>query len=214
LTGPTLDLAAVATGELSGTASFPAGYQVVAKRVALAVAPGVVFTVGSDFTSSTSFDFVTPSIPNTSLAVEVSASNAAEEFMGFQKAGLSGTASGLALSGPAVPTLTAPADAATAVSGTTAFSWTPYAGGVHLLEAFSNDGPAYIVLTTAATATLPDLPSLGLPLPTGVSFSWRVNALAPVESLDAVTGSAGLLELVASDFTQGVSTSRSFTTSP
>jgi Carboxypeptidase regulatory-like domain len=208
-------LAPVTQATLSGAANFPAGYSVDTKSFSLLLAPGVSIPLGYDFSAGADFTYTTPSIPGTSVAIAATANSAAGEYIGVQKTGLA-NASGVVLSGPVAPSLSSPMDAATGVGVTTPFSWTAYAGGVHVLFFYLDapSGLSFIVFTAATTATLPDLASLGFSLPASARYGWHLSALAPVTSVDAVAAPRFTQTLFAGDYTEGVSVSRSFTTGP
>jgi Carboxypeptidase regulatory-like domain len=215
LEGQNIVLAPGTQATLSGAANFPAGYTVDTKSFSLVLSPGVSLPLGYDFSAGADFTYATPSIPGTSVAVGATASTAAGEYIGTQKTGLA-NASGIVLSGPIAPSLSSPMDAATGVSVTTAFSWTAYAGGIHVLLFYLDgpSGPSFVVFTAATTATIPDLASMGFTLPASARYGWHISALAPVTSVDALAAPRFTQTLFAGDYTQGISVSRSFTTGP
>jgi Carboxypeptidase regulatory-like domain len=216
LGGQTLGLAAVTTGTLSGTITAPAGYDVNFKSVGLFVETNVALPVLADFAADMGFSYNVPSVPNTSLGIQASAAETFGNYTGLQKTGLAAGASGLALVLPPPPALALPVSGATGVSVSTPFSWSAYEGGIHLAFFYGQDDgtPSYAVVTASATATIPDLASAGLPLPTSEAYGWYVIGLAPLAGVDALAGPASITGLFMADYTEGITANWSFTTAP
>ena len=119
----------------------------------------------------------------------------------------------LALSLPAAPTLTLPADGAAGVTLTTPFAWTEFPGGVYALSflghsADVNEG--FVVYVAATSATIPDLADAGFPL--RGSYEWQVTGIAPVASIDALAAAGGTWALSFGDLMEATSGQQSFTT--
>jgi hypothetical protein len=75
-------------------------------------------------------------------------------------------------------------------------------------------------MTMAASDSLPNLTSAGLPIPASTGYQWSVVAFGPFASMDAATGSSGFIPagyvtgLVQGSGNLGSSVARTFTTAP
>ncbi len=138
----------------------------------------------------------------------------------YYKVGMAPGASGVAITLPVGPELSLPIDATTGVTKSSLFSWSPVPNSVHALVFQPPLGkPRYIVLTTAAADSIPDLSTAGLGLPAGTNYSWSVFSFGPFASVDAAAGASGFLvgvvgSMPTSDAFTGRSGSRGFTTAP
>jgi hypothetical protein len=207
-------LAPVTTGSLSATVSVPPDYTFEYQAAAFQPAPGVSFpNFWGAAGGPASFVYATPSIPGTSLMVSALASM--DQGPGspttFAQKQVPATASSLALSLPAAPSLTVPADGAAGVTLTTPFTWTEFAGGVYAVSLIGQH-EGLVVYVAATSATIPDLTAVGFPL-LG-SYEWQVTGIAPVAGIDALAAAGGTWALSSGDFMEATSGQRSFTTSP
>ena len=211
----------VASAPLGGQISAPAGYAMGEQAVLLQFQPYGAFRLFTNTSGSASFGFNVPMIPQGTYAVVAAATppnqvNAAASY-GILT-GLTPGGSSASLTLPAVPSLGTPVDQANAVDSSTSFSWSsPGSGAVFQLAAMRNDGNANLeidVITSAATARLPDLSALGLALPSGVPFVWQVVAVAPFSGINeaATTTELGQLLSFRRDGSLAQSDVRSFTT--
>src|SRR5207253_62502 len=77
-------------------------------------------------------------------------------------------------------------------------------------------GPTFYVYTHGASATIPNLATVGLPLTGAITYTWQVVGLAPFASVDdwavANTPSSAAPAPCSADFQGGASKQRSFTT--
>ena len=213
LNGQNVSLSPVTTGTLSGTiVNVPNGYTLLYKQVELAVAAGIDLSLFYDFTSAATFSYVTPNISNTQLNVTAAATTSLGEFSAVVESGLSANST-VALTIPTSPTLTSPPDAATGVTASTTFSWTPYSGGIYEFIASPQSGqtgPKFYIVTASTTI---DLASLGLALPTATAYSWHIVGLGPVASVDVLAQPGGINKLTI-DLSYSLSRTLSFTTGP
>lgn len=133
------------------------------------------------------------------------------------KPGLAVNATSVSIPVPAGSDLSLPPNAATGVNNSTIFSYTPFSGGVHFVV-FDGPGanPDYVVVTAAASTTIPNLSSVGLGLPASTVYSWRVLGATPFATVDAAAGPGGWLAvfLGTAEGSRTTSTSRTFTTAP
>jgi hypothetical protein len=166
-----------------------------------------------DTSGSAAFTYTTPSIANTSLSLEAAASSAAGEESIVLMAGLSATASGVAISLPTAQQLTLPVNTATDVTVSTPFTWTANANGISILYVHGG-GPEFYIFTSGTTTTLPDLSSAGLPLPSSAAYTWQVFGIGPLSTVDGAAGPGGINGLIFGNLDETLSASRTFTTSP
>lgn len=92
---------------------------------------------------------------------------------------------------PAAAKFTAPASDATGVDGATAFGWTRFEGGVHLVE-FSGTTvePNRFVVTAEAQARIPDFSWAGAALAfrSGARYQGTLHGIGPCASIDDAAG--------------------------
>jgi hypothetical protein len=100
------------------------------------------------------------------------------------------------LTPPAPPKLLQPPNNQTGVNVATDFSWDPVPGAVHMvvLDAASS----FFVITMANQTKIPDLSTLGVPLPQSTKYTYSVSAIGPFASMDEIAGPQGFLEPVMS----------------
>jgi hypothetical protein len=206
IAGQDLTLTALQTGNLSVTATLPAGFDCAGagspcNGLLLYFAQfddGAIFEGGADPFTTTPATFVstTPNLGGLggSLSLEVATENALGEASNVSRTGVAATAT-VALDPRDPPVPTAPADNATGVGPGTVFSWTAaaFADGVHTLTVTRGGvvPRSLYVYTEAASVVLPDLSALGLLLPPGApSYVWTVSSDGPA-ALDDMAGPGG-----------------------
>ncbi len=139
----------------------------------------VAFPLG---TPSDSFTAVLPDYPGASVALVGAASSTAALVYAWETTELSDGVVDLVMPEPA--TQVAPANAATDVNLSTTFrvdnpSGTP--------PTFLFSGPTTFLVTTSGNeTTLPDLSTIGMPLPAVADYSWQVLGSTHLASVDAV----------------------------
>ncbi len=214
LTGQNVPLSPVTSGLVSGSVvSVPSGYTLVVKSMSIEVTSGVTMSLLIDGSPSATFSYVAPSIANTQIFISATATSAAGEVSEILQAGLAANVPNVTLAIPAAPVLSSPSNAATGVTGTTAFSWTPFPSGIHEFVAYPQSGqtgPTFYVVTAATTV---DLADAGLPLPSTTGYNWYVVGLSPVTTVDIVAAPGGL-NRISFNLSDGVSAARTFTTGP
>ncbi|HZJ08260.1 MAG TPA: hypothetical protein VFD39_01070, partial [Trueperaceae bacterium] len=157
LTTATVDLEVVSSEALSATLG------------AVQVGPSLALPVMFSNTTDTSYEVKMPVIADASYTFG-SVTNSSQ--MGWQ-AGVTGTAANVTV--PERPTQGAPADLATGVTASTAFTASNPAGGPLTYMWNADVGNLAIGLTTMDTSVdLPDISAFGLALPAGADFSWQV----------------------------------------
>jgi len=216
--GPmSISMSPVRSSTVSGSVAVPAGYTLL-REVYLSVGSGPDLKFVFDTSGASSFSYVSPNIPNTSLLLWSQALKANAGVVGL-RAGLAANASGVNLTIPAGAEPVLPVDAATGVNGNTTFSWSAFPNGVHLIR-FTADGagkPSYYVFTTSTTAGIPDGSSVGLGLPAAAPYHWSVEGYSPYASIDAVATTAfidAIDLLVSADWFECFADWRSFATAP
>jgi hypothetical protein len=119
---------------------------------------------------------------------------------------------------PTPPAQSAPVDAATGVTGATAFQFSGVPNAVHQVV-FSSGGAkrTFQLITTATNVKIPVVPEQ--PLPANASFNWSVTAFGPHPTTNSAATDDGLGFVFAGVLTgsarfQAQSPSRSFTTAP
>ncbi len=210
-------MSGVSEAAISGSVALPAGYNLASKRMSVGFADRSLIEVLADSGSSTNFTYTTPNITGATIQMRITAGNAAGTSVITTKPGLSVNATGVSIPLPAGSDLSLPPNGATNVNNSTTFSYTPFSGGVHFVV-FNGPGanPDYVVVTTAASTTIPNLSSVGLGLPASTAYTWNVQGAAPFASVDAAAGPGGWLAvfLGTAEGSRTASINRSFTTAP
>lgn len=210
-------MSGVSEATISGSVTLPAGYTLANKRMSVGFADRSLINVLSDSGSSVSFAYTTPNITGATIQMQVTANNATGTSVITTKPGLAVNATSVSIPLPAGSELSLPPNAATGVSNSTTFSYTPFSGGVHFVV-FNGPGasPDYVVVTTASSTTIPNLSSVGLGLPASTVYSWSLVGAAPFATVDAAAGPGGWLAvfLGTAEGSRTQSTSRTFTTAP
>ncbi len=213
-------LSAVGTGTFTGTVTLPTGYTFSSKAMWARISSSVLIPLFFENTAATALTYNTPLIPGATLAFGVRAQNGTAIAFAY-KIGLANGATGVSIPVPAAPGLSLPINGATKVDTTFTFSWTAYPGGIHVFFMQSAGNPTYYVLTSGTSTTIPNLKSLGLPLPATATYSWAVAGFAPFASVDAAAGPAGFFgggfgsaAGFTADASAGQSGSWTFTTAP
>lgn len=201
-------LAPVASQPVTGTIALPSGYTISDRSVYVTFSDGATFGVSGDSVSTPGFGVPIPSGIEASAIVTATANNGTAQSYAQVSALAPGTSNvTLTLPSPASPT--APANGATGVDTSTAFVWTPLAGGVEVL-AMSGQGtdPTYYIASGGTTARIPDLSAQGLGLPAARTYDWFVIGFGPFASIDAFAAS----NVSPGDAFQTFSSSSQFTT--
>ena len=176
---PTIDVtwgSTPSTGTVAANVNVPAGFQLEDVYGAAGLASSTTLPLFSAFNGSglpTSFNAVFPSI-STSGNTLVTAAYPSGTGGGASIAWKSGLAAGSSATFdlPAPPTQTAPADGATGVGVGSTLSLSGTGGGA--VTFLIQGGSQLIAVTTMnASATIPDLSSLGMSLTAAGSYSWQ-----------------------------------------
>ena len=189
-------LSAVQTDTASVTITPPGGHKIVGRIVSLNFGDGTYFEVSGDFLSDSALSVPLPSGIGATASVFATAwevddagtfTSTSTGTTSFAKLiGVQPGASGATLSLPAPAVITAPAYGATGVDTNTDFSWTPLAGGIHLLflNPTGND-PAFVIVSGGTHTRIPNLSAQGLGLPSGRPYDVGLWSIGPYASIDA-----------------------------
>ena len=213
-------LQSVTTSQFTGTVTVPSGYTLAGKTVYAKVAPSAVIYLFSESNANTNLSYYTPGILGATLLLGAEATKTGGGTAITWRNGLAIGATGVSVSIVTPPELSLPVNAATGVDTTVTFTWTAMTGGVHLvLFTAAGSNPAYYVVTTGTSATIPNMKPFGLGLPGTTAYQWQVYGFGPFSSVDAAAVSAGFITgisppLASGDAFVGISASRTFTTAP
>jgi len=196
LTGQDVALGPVGTGQVSGTATAPAGYSLGLRTMALRVGEYGYLSIVEEAAPPAAFAYQVPQVAGAKIAVTLTATSASGEVSTANRA-LAPGASGVSMALPAAVELLQPAAGATDVAPGALFQWTPFPGGVHIFALTSVSAmipiPQAIVVTAAASVAAPPDPGFcGLPCGSG-RFLWAVSASTRYPTVDAAA--AGPIDL-------------------
>jgi hypothetical protein len=212
--GQNITMTGVSSDNISGSITLPASYTLGSKAMSVVFSSGASIPILSDSTSTTSFNYLTPSSVGGTITLTALAGASGVGLSVAGKTGLAANATGVTVAPQEVSVHGLPANAGTGITTNTDFTWTQFAGGLHIvvLAPTVATNPAFYVFTTGTTTKIPDLSAQGLGLPSGgASYGWTIVAVAPWTSIDDF---AGGFEMVPSgtSYYESLSTSRSFTT--
>ncbi len=208
------------TAQISGSVTVPSGYTLGARTLYAVFESRIGIPVLSDPTTIPTFAYNTPNVTGVTISLVAAISNgtggAVESFL----SGLAVNQTNATMTIPAAPELSLPVNNATGVTVGTPFSWTPFAGGVHLVSfnPVVAGQPSILLITAATSDSIPNLTSAGLALPSSAVYHWNVAGVAPFASIDAAAGTGGALGFITNTYaftgSFGNSASRLFTTAP
>jgi hypothetical protein len=208
------------TGQITGTITLASGYTFNGRYLFAVFESKGGIPVLYDNSTVPNFTYNTPNVSGASMSLQVAATKATGGTVESYTSGLAVNATNVAVTVPAAPELSLPVDNATGITTSSPFSWTPFTGGVQVLEFTPNVGgqPRFWVVTAASSDSIPNLASAGLPIPKAATYKWALEAVAPFSSVDAATGTGGLAQFVLNPhvFTgaYGRTNQRTFTTAP
>lgn len=209
-----LNLQPLSSGTVSGTVTPPPGYTLIQRGLGFKMRGQwkYPFSLEDNRTSgiSQSFSWASPLVAGLGLYLNGTASKGDAGVYAYLD-DVAPNATNLSLTLPTPPEQTEPANNALGITNNNVFSWTPFAEGVHTFSVTpTTKGPLTLIIYTAKSEViLPDLTSLGYPLPKGVTYKWRVSGQAPLASVDDFMKGA-----VTSYARVGYSEERTFTTTP
>ncbi|HET9956476.1 MAG TPA: carboxypeptidase-like regulatory domain-containing protein [Polyangiaceae bacterium] len=143
--------------------------------------------VVEDWSGSDTFSYLTPGLPDSAITVAASYGDWTRGAYAIAHKMVSSGSTGIELSIPAAPVLSAPTNAKTNVNGKTEFSWTG-ANAVHCLAITDGFKQAVYVVTTRKRVTIPDLDAV---LTGNAEFSWSVEQHNALRTVDDATGADG-----------------------
>ncbi|MGO9063236.1 MAG: hypothetical protein ACLQIH_00700 [Myxococcaceae bacterium] len=180
-----------ALSTITGSVSGPAAYGAPITSVSVDFADGASILVVTAGTPIGSFAYATPAGIGATISVGASVFTSTPDNGALGSTvyvrGLSPDATGVSVSVPEAAVPISPANGATGLPANTAFTWTPYSGGIHEV---SFSGSALITIFTAATTTtVPDLSAQGISLG-NVGLQWTVYGVGPFATMDEFAGGA------------------------
>ena len=144
-------------------------------------------------TGDTAFTFTVPEGIPAAAAVTINAEGNGAGSTSRRVSGIAPGSTGISIALPAPAQPIAPDDGATVGAGTD-FTWNPLGHAVHLLSLTGGPGEPFVyIVTGAATARLPELPS-------GSTYHWFVAAIGPHDGIDAFAGGANLFPALGDSF--------------
>jgi hypothetical protein len=173
--------------------------------------------VASDDAATGSFSYIVPNLPNAVIDV-VARNDINDAFAAAYADNIAPNQSGVALSIPTIPTLTAPADSKTNVDQATLFQWTGDAKVFLFCANAHSNYDALCVLTSQKQTHLPAAPTLA-----GMDYYWYIETHGDFASVDAASGPDGFISSYSASYIRGPkrgngtyaeSSSRVFTTTP
>jgi hypothetical protein len=209
-----------ATITFSGSVTIPTGYVLGNKIAMLQFGGKAAFPLLTDKSPAITFSYKTPDITGGAIGFTVTATKSGAQSAAY-RSGLALNGTGVSLTVPAAPELSLPVDGAPSVPVGTQFSWNLFSGGLQVLYFSGPTGqPSIFIMTMAASDSLPNLASVGLPLPAAAAYTWLVAGFAPFASIDAAAGPTGFLPpgyplyIMSGTGSYGITPTRSFTTAP
>ncbi|WP_299426554.1 hypothetical protein [uncultured Meiothermus sp.] len=199
---------------IAGSTTPPPGYTLVSRALGFRALGHYLYPFSYELDQTgiaPNFSWASPAVPGMDLYLSASARKGDAHVYAYLAVTPVDSAINLRL--PTPPEQLQPADNALGVTTATTFSWTPFAEGVHSVSV-SPVTPGALNLTIYSAATslqLPDLSSLGYPLPKGVTYRWMVGGFAPFASVDDLANGVPYIYGVSSS---GGSGQRVFTTAP
>jgi len=207
--------AVTSTAKLTGTVTGPGGYPSPSIRLYQQFGPtqAALWQTSSTTTVDATFPLIA-SAGGTALYATTTLNNGTSTFVQplTQTVAVNFTM-------PAAAVLNQPADAATAVTTATHFTWTSAPSTINELN-ISTGSPnraAYKIFTTASDVTIPVIPELALPA--NQTFSWSVVGYGPNTSINEAAVANDLESVSSADYSgpahaQTFTSSRSFTSAP
>lgn len=189
-------LQTVATAQMTGTVTLPAGYTIYVKQMHLRLSSFSSLQIFNDATPTGTLSYYTPNIPGTSLvlAVGAQAGGGGSSQSVMLRPNIAPGASGVAITLPVSPEHSLPISGATGVDTTVTFSWTAYSGGVHLVVFAGGGGdPTYYIFSAGTSTSIPNLQPFGLGLPLNRPYNWQIYGFAPFSNVDGAAGPTGFL---------------------
>ena len=218
-------LQALTAQAISGSVSVPSGYVHDGRALTFQFSDGASMTMYDAYRGQleANFSYATPGGVGATVSLAASASASTGETLYTCSPGHAPDATQVNVTLRAAPVANLPVDGASGVDTSTAFQWVAMGGAVHQVR-FAPSGstanaasyPTFYVYTHGASATIPNLATVGLPLTGAITYTWQVVGLAPFASVDdwavANTPSSAAPAPCSADFQGGASKQRSFTT--
>ncbi|HMR80340.1 MAG TPA: carboxypeptidase-like regulatory domain-containing protein, partial [Polyangiaceae bacterium] len=184
-----------AEGKLTGTVTVPSGYTLKLKRVDTNFSDTSSVHLHTDATAAAAFDFLTFDVGSqiSGFTLLVSADGAGDTAMQIVPANATQNVN-VTLQKP--PALITPVANATGVTTSTSFSVAEMNSSVSVIHFIPDTSgqPNVYVITSANTATIPDLSGLGLALPSEAGYRWQVLGVGGFTDTDSTAGKDGVFD--------------------
>jgi hypothetical protein len=188
-----IPLSPVSSSSVSGSVSVPTGFQLSNIGMMLMVGQGgLLLMVDQAPGSSTSFSYIAPNVPGAFLTLSSTARKPGY-FSQVVLRNVPVTATNLAFDFSDVPDYVQPPEGAAGIRDSSTFSWSAASRAVYVIKFQSVASPSLYgtIYTTATQGTLPLVPSEGISLSPGASYTWFVTSVGPFNSVDEAAGAAG-----------------------
>jgi hypothetical protein len=184
--GQDLAVLPIDEGVLSGSTSLPGGYVSFARTLSVQFDDGASIVVAGRFGFAEDFTYRTPHVGDGDFTLAAAAVGPADSGAYAVRPGLPYATTGVDMRLPVASNLSEPADGSTGADRSTSFGWSSPVARTHLVRFQSTSGPTFDVITGDTSVTLPDLDAVGVSIPGGTEYTWRVFGLEPYADVDAV----------------------------
>ncbi len=133
--GQNIAMTNVSTQNISGTVIVPAALVLNSKSLSLAFPNNGNMTLGTEAGTATAFTYGVPAITGITLSVGALAGSGGATSIAL-KAGIAPGTTGITLTVPDLMALSLPVNAATGVTTTTPFSWTPLSSAIYQMTVY------------------------------------------------------------------------------
>jgi hypothetical protein len=188
----------VSAGHVTATVDFPQGYVRTATQVFFRPVTGARIATPIAVDRAGVGQYMTPVVPGASVVVCATSAFAqlTAETSSACQAAVDPQAGSANLTLVVAPRPSSPSDGATVTAVGTSFTFSTFAGGIHVVTLKASNQPELRIVTGDAQATIPDLSGAGFTLPTSVAYSWDVAGIGPFTSTDDAAGPGGFLSAV------------------
>lgn len=201
---------------ISGSVTRPSGnYSLNQRELSLGFGNSNTFLASEYGTLGDNLSYTVPNVSGATFGIAASASFGSRSAFYF-KSGITAGSQSVTITLAEAPQLSLPVNGGTGIDTTTSFLFTPGGGtGVNFVQlGGSGSDPAFFILTSNNSFTIPNLAQQGLGLPSNRSYSWFTIRLYPFSSMDEAASSTFVSRLNrnAGDLGLGDSEAYNFTT--
>lgn len=162
------------------------------------------------------FSYIVPSISGTTFEIQVMASVSSfptNRNTTYRKKAITGGSNSVTIDLVNAPQLNLPVNNGTEIDTSTQFLWTQGGGtGVNYIAIMPSDpgNPAYYIFTAGTSANIPNLAPQGLGLPAMANYSWMLQRIFPVSSIDEAASDSFIAMINGQSGDNGISYSEMF----